>query len=69
MYIDWVRIYQRGDEGQSFDSNVPSEEIETAPTAVESVRNDASAVKLLRDGQLLIRRGATLYDLQGNRIE
>ena len=69
MYIDWIRIYQRGDEGESFVSNVLSEEIEAAPTAVESIRTDASAVKFLRDGQLLIRRGDVLYDLQGNMIK
>ena len=69
MYIDWIRIYQRGDQGQSFHSNVASEAIEPTPvTAVDPVCTDAPATKILRDGQLLIRRGNLLYDLQGNII-
>lgn len=67
MYIDWVRVYQRGDDGQSFHSDVPSEAIEGA-SSVENVTVDATAVKQLIDGQLLIRRGNELYDMQGKSI-
>ena len=65
MYIDWIRIYQRGDAGESFMSNVPSEEIEATPTAAEMVVTDVPATKVLREGQLLIQRGELLYDMQG----
>jgi len=69
MYIDWIRIYQRGDANESFVSNVPSEEIESEPTAVEHVPADGvKPAKILRDGQLLIQRGNNLYDLQGRLI-
>ena len=69
MYIDWIRIYQRGDANESFVSNVPSEEIESEPTAVEHVPADGvKPAKILRDGQLLIQRGNMLYDLQGRLI-
>lgn len=68
MFIDWIRIYQRGDEGQSFYSSVASEAIEAEQTAVENIATDAAPMKILRDGQLLIRRGNELYNLQGNSI-
>lgn len=68
MFIDWIRIYQRGDEGQSFYSSVASEAIEAEQTAVENIATDAAPTKILRDGQLLIRRGNELYNLQGNSI-
>ena len=69
MYIDWIRIYQRGDAGESFVSNVASEEIESEPTAVETIQTTLAPTKILRDGQLLIRRGDALYDMQGNNIK
>lgn len=70
MYIDWIRIYQRGDANESFVSNVPSEEIEAEPTAVEQVEADGvKPTKILRDGQLLIQCGGQTYDMQGNSIQ
>ena len=69
MYIDWIRIYQRGEQGESFLSNVPSEVIEEDLSTVDNLQADApAATKMLRDGQLLIKRGDTLYDIQGNTI-
>jgi len=65
MYIDWLRIYQRGDQGESFDSDVPTEDIEQAASAVENIGQDATARIILRDGRLLIRRAGELFDLQG----
>ena len=69
MYIDWVRIYQRGDAGESFSSTVASEQLEEMLTSTENIQTAAPATKLLRDGQLLIRRADTLYDIQGNIIQ
>lgn len=68
MYVDWVRVYQRGDQGESFYSDVPSEAIEGVSTGVEHAEADVAPQKILRDGQLLIQRGNALYDLQGNSI-
>lgn len=65
MYIDWVRIYQRGDAGQSFTSNVPSEAIENDLSTVDNTQIGTAPVKILRDGQLLIQRGNELFDIQG----
>ena len=66
MYIDWLRISQRGDEGESFQSDVASESIEQSAANVDNIAADnQSATKFLRDGHLLIRRGGVLYDLQG----
>lgn len=39
-----------------------------APTDVERVGDDVKATKILRDNRLLIRRGETIYDLNGNVI-
>ena len=69
MYIDWIRIYQCGEEGQSFVCPSASDPIEPDnETAVEPVITERSATKFLRDGQLLIKRGDILYDIQGNVI-
>ena len=70
MYIDYVRIYQRGDAGESFSSTVASEQMEETLATTDHLQTDAApATKILRDGQLLIRRGDTLYDIQGNIIQ
>lgn len=69
MYIDWIRIYQRGDAGESFVSNVPSEDFEAEPlTSVETLRQTPVAEKELIEGVLYIRRADKLYDIQGNLI-
>ena len=71
MYIDWIRIYQRGDAGQSFFSNAPSDPIE--PESVSSISNTPSTEiqngKVLRDGYLYILRNGNLYDLNGRLIQ
>ena len=38
-------------------------------TAISSVSTDIKATKTLRDGQLFILRGNTLYDLNGNQVQ
>lgn len=67
MYIDWVRVYQRGDEGESFFSNVPSEAIEAA-AAVENTVETEKAHKQLHNGSLIIVRGDARYDVLGHRL-
>ena len=70
MYIDWIRIYQRGDANELFSCPSASDEIES-----EKVQNNLTPAlssregeKVLRNGQLLIRRGEKMYDVLGREI-
>jgi len=67
MYIDWIRVYQSGEEGESFYSNTPSDPIEPGnPSGTEAVTAAmAGGDKMLRDGHLFIRRGENTYTLTG----
>ena len=73
MYIDWIRIYQRGDADESFVCPSPSDEIEPEnPQGIERPTPDPSlkgGEKILRDGQLLIRRGENIYSVFGQKIK
>ena len=73
MYIDWIRIYQRGDAGQSFFSNAPSDPIEPegqGPIQALNIPNtEIHSVKVLRDGHLYILRNGNVYDLYGRLIQ
>ena len=73
IYIDWIRIYQRGDDNQSFTRPSPSDEIEPEnPQGIEKVMGDGLPVtgeKVLRNGQLLIRRGDKVYSIMGQIAE
>lgn len=76
MYIDWIRIYQRGDENQSFSCSSASDPIEPenpqgVVTANGKWSNDEceKSEKILRDGQLLIRRGNKIYSITGQIVE
>ena len=71
MYIDWIRIYQRGDTNQSFHCASPSDEIEPENNSVgvESIEQDnMQNSKLLQDGHLLIQRNGKIYDALGRII-
>lgn len=80
MYIDWVRIYQRGDAGQTFYSVFPSEEIEVAGTPSEE-EDPFSAIetttrpiqpnsKFIRNGQMyIIMSDGKTYNTIGQRIK
>ena len=73
VYIDWIRIWHRGDTNESFDCPSASDPIE-AETAqgIETVESQKSKVesgeKILRDGQLYILYKGTMYNVQGQRI-
>ena len=74
MYIDWIRIYQRGDANESFSCPTPSDDIEAPvmPQGVGTVNGEwlmVNGQKVLRDGQLLIRRGETLYTITGQIVQ
>jgi len=71
MYIDWVRIYQQGEEGESFYTDTPSDPIEPDNTSgIESVTADGNPAgdKILSDGHIFIRRGENTYTLTGQII-
>lgn len=71
MYIDWIRIYQRGDANQSFVCPSASDPIEPESlTGIDNVQSDeVHSTKQLRDGQLLIRRGENIFTITGQRIK
>ena len=71
MYIDWIRIWQRGDENESFSCPSPSDEIEAEKTAnIDEVQtDDVPCTKVLRDGQLLIIRDGKIYSITGQQIK
>jgi len=70
MYIDWIRIYQRGDANQSFVCPSVSDEIEPEnQMRIDDVQSDEiQSTKELRDGQIVIRRGGQEYTIMGNLI-
>lgn len=71
MYIDWIRIWQRGDANESFSCPSASDEIEPEGTqGIEKVQsNEVQSRKEIRNGQLLIRRGTTIYTVTGQIVE
>lgn len=71
MYIDWIRIYQRGDANESFACPSASDEIEPEGTqGIEKVQsNEVQSTKEIRNGQLLIRRGTNVYTVTGQIVE
>ena len=71
MYIDWIRIYQRGDENESFVCPMPSDAIEPEnPQGIESIKHsDLSGQKVLRNGQIIIRRNGEEYNIIGIKVK
>lgn len=70
MYIDWIRIYQRGEAGESFHSPSASDEIEPEPMqSIQDVqRDDVPYTKELHNGQIIIRRGNEVYTVMGVKL-
>ncbi len=72
MYIDWIRIYQRGDANESFSCPSASDAIEPdRAQGIEPTPNPSlkGGEKVLLNGQLLIRRGGNLYTITGQIIK
>ena len=72
MYIDWIRIYQRGDANESFVCPSASDPIESEKQQGIEVIGDGSQVtgeKVLHNGQLLIKRGEHVYTITGQMIQ
>ena len=71
MYIDWIRIYQRGDANESFSCPSASDAIEPdrAQGSLTPALPRREGEKVLRNGQLLIRRGGNVYTITGQIIQ
>lgn len=71
MYIDWIRIYQRGEGSETFVCPSASDPIEPEnPQGIDQVPSDqVPSTKVLRNGQLLIRHGEKMYDVMGQIVE
>ncbi len=72
MYIDWIRIYQRGDANESFVCPSASDPIEPEKQQGIEVIGDGlqvTGVKFLHNGQLLIKRGEHVYTITGQMIQ
>ena len=71
VYIDWIRIYQCGDAGESFHSPSPSDEIEpeNPQGSLSPTLPRREGGKELRNGHLLIRRGEKTYTITGQIVE
>jgi hypothetical protein len=71
MYIDWIRIHQRGDANQSFVCPSASDPIEQANAqGIEAVQGDeVQSTKVMKNGQLFILRGGHTYTLTGQQIQ
>lgn len=69
MYVDYVRVYQKGDAGETFSAAVASDPIEQAGTAlINPGAEQTRARKVLRDGQLLIEADGQYYNLWGQQV-
>ena len=70
MYIDWIRIYQRGDAGESFVCPSASDAIEPeGTTAVQTLSTAVPAAKVMRDGVIYLMRDGVAYDVLGTRVQ
>ena len=71
MYIDWIRIYQRGDKGQTFVCPSPSDPIEPDTTLdIESPHSpDMQGTKILRNSALYILRNGQIYTITGQKLQ
>ncbi len=73
MYIDWIRIYQRGDANESFVSPAASDAIEPEPEnwlGIENVQSDkGQCTKVIENGVLYLMYKGTRYNVQGQRVK
>lgn len=69
MYIDWIRIYQRGDANESFVCPSASDAIEPEPMhSIETINDEVCGQKVLRNGQIIIRRNGEEYNIIGTKL-
>lgn len=68
MYIDWLRIYQRGDKGGSFSCPVASDPIEEPVTAIDRYTDTQKAEKTIENGKMVILKNGVKYNALGVRL-
>lgn len=68
MYIDWLRVYQRGDASETFMSKSASDAIEQEASALVGVDAEQAPQKIMRDGRIVIVRGRRSYAITGELI-
>ncbi len=72
MYIDWIRIYQRGDANESFVCPTASDAIEPEPEnwqGIEKVADRSSSIrKFSHHGQIYISRNGAVYTVDGRML-
>lgn len=71
MYIDWIRIYQKGDAQETFVSPSPSDDIEPEKsTGIETITTIGDkAEKVIINGQIYIQKNGNLYTIIGQKIQ
>ena len=70
MYIDWIRIYQRGDQNESFVCPTSSDPIEGETQGVVTANGErTNGEKQLRDGRIVIHRGEHIYNITGQIVQ
>lgn len=70
MYVDYVRIYQKGDAGEFFYAATPSDPLEEpASSAVESVTVAPTVRKVLYQGQLYLLKDGKVYNAMGQLVD
>ena len=73
VYIDWIRIWQRGDTGESFVCPSDSDPIEpeNEEAGVESVGAEVgnAAKRIIRNGKMYVLRGGRLYSVTGQLVQ
>lgn len=70
MYIDWIRIYQKGEATETFVCPSTSDPIE--PENAQAIENNTirpTATKVLHNGTIQIIRNNQTYTITGQRIE
>ena len=63
----YIRVKARADGEWTEPSDVVSVVLQSTESAITPVAMDGQPVKVIRDGQLLIRKDGELYDLFGNK--
>ena len=70
MYIDWIRIYQKGEATETFVCPSTSDPIEPEnAAAIENNTIRPTATKVLHNGTIQIIRNNQTYTITGQRIE
>ena len=72
MLIDWVRIWQRGDQGETFYSakktDTSTDNEEQTQDALMNINSNIQSTKIFENGHIYIIRNGVKYDVLGNKL-